>query len=80
MNWSDPATDRALKQAKVALDPAARMAAIAEAQRIVAGANVWFPVAREQLWVASSMRTEGVRAHRIYGVALYSGLDIRLTR
>ena len=80
MNWSDPATDRALEQAKVALDPAARLAAIAEAQRLVAAANVWFPVAREQLWVASSMRTEGVRAHGIYGVALYKGLDIRLTR
>ena len=57
-----------------------RLAAIAEAQRIVSAANVWLPIAREQIWVASSMRAEGVRAHGIYGVALYKGLDIRLTR
>ena len=42
--------------------------------------HVWLPVAREQLWLASSARTEGVRAHGIYGVGLYKGLDIRLTR
>jgi glutathione transport system substrate-binding protein len=80
MNWSSPETDRALNDAKVALDPAVRLAAIAEAQRIVSAANVWFPIAREQIWVASSMRAEGIRAHGIYGVALYKGLDIRLTR
>jgi glutathione transport system substrate-binding protein len=80
MNWNDPATDQALERAKTALDPAVRLAAIAEAQRIVARNNVWVPIAREQIWVASSQRTEGVRAHGIYGVALYKGLDIRLTR
>lgn len=80
MNWSDPATDEALTRAKTALDPAVRAAAIAEAQRIVASNNVWLPIAREQIWVASSQRAEGVRAHGIYGVALYKGLDIRLAR
>jgi glutathione transport system substrate-binding protein len=80
MNWNDPATDQALERAKTALDPAVRLAAIAEAQRIVARNNVWVPIAREQIWVASSQRTEGVRAHGIYGVALYKGLDIRVTR
>lgn len=80
MNWNDQATDAALREAQTAIDPAARTAAIANAQRIVAEANVWFPVAREQLWLASSTRTEGVRAHGIYGVGLYKGLDIRLTR
>jgi peptide/nickel transport system substrate-binding protein len=57
-----------------------RAAAIARAQRIIAEANVWLPVARQQLWVASAQRVEGVRAHGIYGIALYKGLDIRLTR
>lgn len=80
MNWSDPATDAALQEAKTALDPNLRMAAIGRAQRIVAENNVWVPMAREQIWVAASQRTEGVRAHGIYGVALYKGLDIRLTR
>jgi peptide/nickel transport system substrate-binding protein len=80
MNWNDPATDAALREAQTAIDPAVRTAAIARAQRIIAGNNVWMPVAREQLWVASAQRVEGVRAHGIYGVALYKGLDIRLTR
>jgi glutathione transport system substrate-binding protein len=80
MNWNSPETDAALTEAKVALDPAVRAAAIARAQRIVSEANVWLPLAREQIWVASSQRVEGVRAHGIYGVALYKGLDIRLTR
>jgi peptide/nickel transport system substrate-binding protein len=80
MNWNNAETDEALRLAQSSVDPAVRTAAIARAQRIIAENNVWFPVAREQLWVAGSARTEGVRAHGIYGIALYKGLDIRLTR
>jgi peptide/nickel transport system substrate-binding protein len=80
MNWADPETDRLLNEAKTALDPQVRANAIAEAQRIIARNNVWVPIARDALWVASSQRVEGARAHGIYGVALYKGLDIRLTR
>ncbi|CAA9231867.1 MAG: Oligopeptide ABC transporter, periplasmic oligopeptide-binding protein OppA [uncultured Acetobacteraceae bacterium] len=80
MNWVDPETDRLLAEAKTALDPAVRERAIAGAQRRVSEANVWLPLAREQLWVASGPRVEGVRAHGIYGIGLYKGLDIRLTR
>jgi len=80
MNWNDAATDSALREAQTAVDPAVRAAAIARAQRIITENNVWVPVAREQLWLAASARTEGVRAHGIYGVGLYKGLDIRLTR
>jgi peptide/nickel transport system substrate-binding protein len=80
MNWQDAETDRLLNTAKTALDERTRNEAIAGAQRIIARNNVWLPIAREQLWVAASQRTEGVRAHGIYGVALYKGLDIRLTR
>lgn len=80
MNWADPQTDEALNRAKTAVDPQVRQAAIAEAQRIIAENNVWLPIARENLWVASSQRVEGARAHGIYGVGLYKGLDIRLTR
>lgn len=80
MNWADPRTDAALNTAKTALDAATRQAAIAEAQRIIAENNVWLPIARENLWLAASQRTEGARAHGIYGVGLYKGLDIRLTR
>ena len=80
MSWSDPRTDAALNTAKTALDATVRMAAIAEAQRIVAENNVWLPIAWENLWVAAAQRVDGVRAHGIYGVGLYKGLDIRLTR
>lgn len=80
MNWADPATDEALVQSRTAVDPAARAAAIAEAQRIIAQNNLWLPLAHEQIWVASAQRVQGVRAHGLYGAALYKGLDIRLTR
>lgn len=43
-------------------------------------ANVWIPLVREQLWVASSRRTEGVRAHGLYGIGVYKGLDITLAK
>ncbi len=80
MNWVDATTDEALVQSRTAVDPAVRAEAIARAQRIIAENNVWLPLAHEQLWVASAQRVEGVRAHGIYGAALYKGLDIRLTR
>jgi len=80
MNWQDEATDRALFTAKTALDPADRARAIGEAQRIVSESNVWLPIARESLWLAAAQRVEGARAHGIYGIALYKGLDLRLTR
>jgi peptide/nickel transport system substrate-binding protein len=80
MNWNDPDTDRWLTEARTAVDPAARAAAIAQVQRRIAEQNVWLPLVRTQLWVASAARVEGVRAHGSYGVALYKGLDIRLTR
>jgi len=80
MNWNDPDTDRWLFQARTAIDPKVRQEAIAQAQRRIAENNVWLPLVRNQLWVASSARVEGVRAHGIYGASLYKGLDIRLTR
>jgi peptide/nickel transport system substrate-binding protein len=80
MNWNDPDTDRLLREARVALDPAVRAAALAQVQRRITEANVWLPLVREQLWVASSNRVEGVRAHGIYGIGIYKGLDIRIVR
>ncbi|UFN50019.1 ABC transporter substrate-binding protein [Roseomonas sp. OT10] len=80
MNWVDPDTDRLLREAKSALDEATRNKAIGELQRRLTEANVWTPLSREQLWIASAQRVEGARAHGIYGVGLYKMLDIRLTR
>ena len=80
MNWNDPRTDELLTRAKTALTEADRLAAIQEAQRVIASNYVWLPIARESLWVATAQRVEGARAHGIYGIGLYKGLDIRLTR
>ncbi len=80
MNWSDPETDRLLAIAKTGLDAGDRARAIADAQRRIASQNVWLPIAHEQLWLASAQRVEGARPHGIYGVGIYKGLDIRLTR
>ncbi|WP_235034977.1 ABC transporter substrate-binding protein [Roseomonas sp. 18066] len=80
MNWNDPETDQALAAARQATDPAERARIIGGLQRRIAEANVWVPLLRQPLWVVAAPRVEGVRAHGIYGVALYKGLDIRLKR
>ncbi len=80
MNWNDTRTDELLNRAKTGLTEQERMAAIAEAQRVIASNYLWVPIARESLWLVSAPRGDGVRAHGIYGVGLYKGLDIRLTR
>ena len=76
MNWKDPQTDEWLAQARQATDPAVRQKVLADVQEKVTDANVWIPLIRGQLWLASSKRAEGVRAHGLYGIALYKGLDI----
>ncbi len=80
MNWNDPETDTLLATARGALDPIDRKVALAKVQERVTEANVWIPLVREQLWVASSKRTVGARAHGLYGVGIYKGLDISLTK
>jgi ABC-type transport system substrate-binding protein len=80
MNWNDDATNVALRQARGGLTQEERNTAIGQVQRIVTEANTWIPVAHENLYLAASQRVQGARAHGIYGVALYKGLDIRLTR
>ncbi|MCI0752683.1 ABC transporter substrate-binding protein [Teichococcus vastitatis] len=80
MNWNNPDTDRLIDAAKAAIDPATRAKAIGEAQMILTEQSPWLPLIRQPLWVMSGQRVEGVRPHGIYGVALYKGLDIRLTR
>ena len=51
-----------------------------EVQEQITAANVWVPLVRQQLWLATSQRVDGARPHGVYGAALYKGLDIRLTR
>jgi ABC-type transport system substrate-binding protein len=80
MNWKDAQTDAWLLQARTALDPSVRAEALANVQQRVTENNVWIPLVREQLWVASSKRTVGARAHGIYGVGVYKGLDISLAK
>ena len=76
MNWKNPDTDKWLVEGRTALDPAVKHEALANVQRQVTEANVWIPLVREQLWVASAKRVAGARAHGIYGVGVYKGLDI----
>jgi glutathione transport system substrate-binding protein len=80
MNWVNADTDRLLDEGRSALTPQARAAAYGQVQRQLQEANVWLPMIREQLWLASGRRVQGARAHGIYGVALYKGLDLRLTQ
>lgn len=80
MNWKNPQTDAWLAEARTSLDPAAREKALADVQEQLTGADVWIPLVREQLWLASAKRVQGARAHGIYGVGLYKGLDITLSK
>ncbi len=80
MNWKDAQTDTWLQQARTSVDPGARQAALADVQERLTENSVWIPLVREQLWLASSKRTIGARAHGIYGVGLYKGLDISLAK
>jgi peptide/nickel transport system substrate-binding protein len=80
MNWADEQTDRWLDEGRSALTAEARARAYGNVQRQLQEANVWLPLVREQLWLASTRRVAGARAHGIYGVALYKGLDLRLTQ
>lgn len=80
MNWNDPQTDAWLEEARTALDPAVRARALANIQRQLAEQSPWLTVAREQLFVASSNRVSGVRAHGLYGIGVYKALDLRIVR
>jgi ABC-type transport system substrate-binding protein len=80
MNWKNEETDKFLKVAATATDDATRIKATADAQKQLTEANVWVPLMSQALWVASTDRVEGVRAHGIYGAGLYKGLDIKLKR
>lgn len=78
MNWKDPRTDEWIQTARASLDERARNEALANAQAQLTEANVWFPIAHAQLWLASGRRVVGARPHGVYNAALYKGLDITL--
>ncbi|MFC7610493.1 ABC transporter substrate-binding protein [Teichococcus aestuarii] len=59
MNWNDPETDEALRQARGATDPAERARVMGDLQKRIAEANVWLPLLRQPLWVVSTQRVEG---------------------
>jgi peptide/nickel transport system substrate-binding protein len=80
MNWNNPQTDAWLEEARSATDPAVRARALANVQRQLAQESPWLPIAREQLFVATSNRVQGVRAHGLYGIGVYKGLDMRIVR
>ena len=78
MNWKNQQTDQWLTEARAATDPAVAAHDLAQVQEQLTRANVWIPLVREQLWLASAKRVSGARAYGLYGVGLYKGLDISL--
>jgi glutathione transport system substrate-binding protein len=79
MNWVDADTDAGIIGARTAVTPEERARLIGAVQEKIAQNNVWVPLVRQQLWVVSAKRVQGVRPHGVYGAALYKGLDISLT-
>ena len=78
MNWNDPQTDAWLAEARGATDPARRAEVLAQLQRRLAEESPWLTLARSQLNVFSTRRVDGARAHGLYGIGLYRGLDLRV--
>jgi len=79
MNWKNAQTDQWLTEARQATDPSVAARDLANVQEQLTEANVWIPLVREQLWLASSRRVVGARAHGLYGIGLYKGLDVKLS-
>ena len=77
MNWNNPQTDAWLEEARSAIDPAVRARATADLQRQLNEASAWMNVAHTQLNVFSAQRVLGARAHGLYGIGIYKGLDLR---
>jgi ABC-type transport system substrate-binding protein len=80
MNWNDPETDAWLEEARRGTDPARRAEVTALIQRRLAEQAPWLTLARTQLTVFSTQRVDGVRAHGLYGIGIYRGLDLRVVR
>jgi peptide/nickel transport system substrate-binding protein len=53
---------------------------MALAQRLLAEQAPWLTLARTQLTVFATQRVDGVRAHGLYGIGIYRGLDLRVVR
>jgi glutathione transport system substrate-binding protein len=79
MNWVDADTDAGIIGARGAVTAEERAKLIGAVQEKIASSNVWVPLVRQQLWVVSAKRVQGVRPHGVYGASLYKGLDISLT-
>jgi len=80
MNWRREDTDRLLDQGNSALTDDARFGAFAQVLRQVHEAAVWIPLYHEANRLVTSARLAPMRAHNIYGCAIYKGLDIRFVR
>ena len=78
MNWADPQTDAWLAEGRSTTDPARRAEVLALVQRQLAEASPWLTLARSQMNVFSTPRVTGVRAHGLYGIGVYKGLDLRV--
>ena len=77
MNWTDETTDAAIDAGRGALDEKARMASFGKVQEQVQQGVAWIPIAHEKLFLAANKKLEGVKAHGIYGCAIYKGMDLK---
>lgn len=75
-NWKDAETDRLLDTARSTPDPKVRAESLAGVQKTLHDAAVWVPLYHEETYVASSSRLRPIKAHGIFGTALYKGLDL----
>jgi peptide/nickel transport system substrate-binding protein len=80
MNWANSQTDAWLEEGRSALTDDVRRTAFANIQRQLAQEAPWLTVARTPMVVFSANRVTGVRAHGLYGIGIYKGLDIRTVR
>ena len=80
MNWKDAETDRLLDEGRAALTADVRSAAYGAVQKRVLEESVWLPLVHDALYIAATNRLEGVKAHGIYNVALYKGLDLQFKK
>ena len=78
MNWANPQTDAWLEGARRAIDPAERATLAANIQRQLAQEAPWLTLARSQMLVFAGPRVTGARAHGLYGIGIYKGLDLRV--
>jgi peptide/nickel transport system substrate-binding protein len=75
MNWKDAATDTAIRNGRIATNPADRAAGNMAAQEIVMKEHLWIPVMNARMYQTTTKKVKGARAHMLFQYTFYKGLD-----